>query len=63
MRIRSKFVEQIDQFINKFGTVFKNVEVSTELLEFKGEDKKMLLQVQDLQKKYFEIQKVFQTIV
>jgi hypothetical protein len=43
MRIRSKFIDQIDNFIKQFGDVFKNVEVSTELLEFKGEDKKMLL--------------------
>jgi hypothetical protein len=48
MRIRSKFVQEIDQFIYQFGTVFKNVEVSTELLEFKGEDKKMMQQVNDL---------------
>jgi hypothetical protein len=52
MRIRSKFVEEIDQFIYQFGIRFNKVEVSTELLEFKDEDKKMLLQVQDLQKKY-----------
>ena len=43
MRIRTKFIDQIDNFIKQFGDVFKNVEVSTELLEFKGEDKKMLL--------------------
>jgi hypothetical protein len=43
MRIRTKFIDQIDKFIKSFGDVFKNVEVSTELLEFKGEDKKMLL--------------------
>ena len=43
MRIRTKFIDQIDNFIKQFGEVFKNVEVSTELLEFKGEDKKMLL--------------------
>jgi hypothetical protein len=42
--------------------VFKNVEVSTDLLEFKGEDKRLLLQVQDLQRKYMEIQKVFLTL-
>lgn len=43
MRIRAKFIEQIDKFIFQFGTVFKNVELSTELLEFQGEDKKMCL--------------------
>lgn len=42
MRIRSKFIDQIDAFIQQFGNVFKNVEMSTELLEFKGEDNKML---------------------
>ena len=62
MRIRSKFIDQIDKFIYQFGNVFKNVELSTELLEFKGEDKKMLTQVCDLQKKYMEITKVFSTI-
>ena len=62
MRIRSKFIDQIDKFIYQFGNVFKNVELSTELLEFKGEDKKMLTQVGDLQKKYLEITKVFSTI-
>jgi hypothetical protein len=33
--------------------------VSSELLEFQGEDKKLLLQVQELKKKHAEIQKVF----
>lgn len=42
MRIRTKFIDQIDAFIYQFGNVFKNVEMSTELLEFKGEDSKML---------------------
>lgn len=62
MRIRSKFIDQIDGFIFQFGNVFKNVELSTELLEFKGEDNKMLTQVKDLQKKYMEINKVFMTL-
>ena len=47
MRIRSKFIDQIDGFIFQFGNVFKNVELSTELLEFKGEDNKMLTQVKN----------------
>ena len=62
MRIRSKFIDQIDAFIYQFGNVFKNVEMSSELLEFKGEDNKMLIQVKDLQKKYMEINKVFTTL-
>lgn len=48
MRIRSKFIDQIDAFIYQFGNVFKNVELSTELLEFKGEDNKIMTQVKDL---------------
>lgn len=43
MKIRTKFNDLIDKFIYQFGTVFKNVEMSNELLEFKGEDKKMTM--------------------
>ncbi len=45
MNIRTKFNDLIDKFIYQFGTVFKNVEMSNELLEFKGEDKKMTMQI------------------
>lgn len=41
MRIRERFIENIDQFIYQFGTIFKDVEKSKDLREFKGEDKKL----------------------
>mmetsp|Transcript_6459 Transcript_6459/g.10408 ORF Transcript_6459/g.10408 Transcript_6459/m.10408 type:complete len:244 (+) Transcript_6459:573-1304(+) len=62
MRIKEGFNDSIDLFIRQFSDVFKNVEMSTDLLEFRGEDKRMLKQVEDLQKKYLEIQKIFSNI-
>ena len=41
MKIRQRFIEGIDKFIYQFGSVFKNVENSPALYEFKGEDKKL----------------------
>lgn len=42
MKIRERFNENIDRFIYQFATVFKNVEMSNELMEFRGEDKRLL---------------------
>jgi hypothetical protein len=41
MDIRDKFNQSIDKFIIQFGTVFKNVEMSNDLMEFRGEDKRL----------------------
>ena len=41
MNIREKFNENIDKFIIQFATVFKNVEMSNDLMEFRGEDKRL----------------------
>ena len=62
MRIREKFIENTDKFILQFATVFKNVEMSNDLMEFRGEDKRLLKQVEELQKKYTEILKIFSNI-
>jgi len=62
MKIRSSFIEDIDKFIYSFGAVFKNVENSPDLYEFKGEDKKLQQQIEELQKKYCEILKIFNNI-
>jgi len=55
MRIKESFNERVDTFIRSFSEVFKNVEMSTDLLEYRGEDKRMVKQVEDLQKKYVEV--------
>lgn len=41
MEIRDQFNKYIEQFIELFGDKFKDVEHSSDLLEFRGEDKKM----------------------
>lgn len=41
MRIRTKYIDLIDKFIYQFGVSFKNVETSDEMMEFRGEDKKL----------------------
>jgi hypothetical protein len=41
MKIRAHFIEGIDKFIYSFGSVFKNIENSPNLYEFRGEDKKL----------------------
>ena len=45
-----------------FSDKFKDVEQSSNLLEFRGEDKKLQLMVEDLQKKYCEILGIFSNI-
>lgn len=62
MKIRARFNEQIDQFIDKFSKAFKNIESSNELIEYQGEDKRLQLQVEEIQKKYMEILKIFNNI-
>lgn len=62
MRIRVDFNKNIDNFIALFGEKFKDVEMSTDLLEFRGEDKKLQNVVEDLQKKYCEILGIFNNI-
>ena len=41
MKIRDSFGENIDKFIRQFAEVFKNVEMSNDLMEFRGEDKRL----------------------
>jgi hypothetical protein len=41
MEIKTEFNKNIDNFINLFGEKFKDVEMSPDLLEFRGEDKKL----------------------
>ena len=48
MEIRDQFNKYIDQFIELFGDKFKDVEHSSDLLEFRGEDKKLFNMVEDL---------------
>lgn len=62
MEIRTQFNENIEKFIELFSEKFKDVEMSTDLLEFRGEDKKLHQMVEDLQKKYCEILGIFNNI-
>lgn len=62
MEIRDQFNKYIEQFIELFGEKFKDVEFSKDLLEFRGEDKKLSQMVEDLQKKYVEILGIFNNI-
>ena len=55
MKIKERFNESIDKFIYEFGKVFKNVEQSNELIKFKGEDRRLQHQVEDLELKYQEV--------
>lgn len=41
MNIKTEFNKNIDNFIHLFGEKFKDVEMSPDLLEFRGEDKKL----------------------
>lgn len=41
MNIKTEFNRNIDNFIQLFGEKFKDVEMSPDLLEFRGEDKKL----------------------
>ena len=41
MKVRETFIQDIDKFIYQFGAVFKNVENSPNLYEFRGEDKRL----------------------
>lgn len=59
MKVRQEFLENIDKFIELFGDKFKDVEMSQELLEFRGEDRKLSSMVEDLQKKHTEITNIF----
>ena len=62
MKIKERFNASIDKFIYEFGKVFKNVEQSKDLRDFKGEDNRLLHQVDELELKYLEIQKIFANI-
>ena len=62
MKIKERFNESIDKFIYEFGKVFKNVEQSNELIKFKGEDRRLQTQVEELELKYQEVQKIFSNI-
>ena len=62
MEIRTQFNHNIEKFIELFGEKFKDVEMSSDLLEFRGEDKKLNIMVEDLQKKYCEILGIFNNI-
>ena len=59
MNIKTEFNKNIDNFIHLFGEKFKDVEMSPDLLEFRGEDKKLQNVVEDIQKKYVEILGIF----
>ena len=41
MKIRENFNDSIDKFIDKFAKVFKNIESSSDLIEYQGEDKRL----------------------
>ena len=62
MNIKTEFNKNIENFINLFGKKFKDVEMSPDLLEFRGEHKKLQNFVEDIQKKYFEILGIFNNI-
>jgi len=62
MDIRNDFNENIDKFIQMFSDKFKDVEMSSDLLEFRNEDNKLHKMVEDLQKKYCEILGIFMNI-
>lgn len=62
MNIKTEFNKNIDNFINLFGEKFKDVEMSPDLLEFRGEDKKLQNVVEDIQKNMLKFQ-VFSTIL
>jgi hypothetical protein len=62
MNIKTEFNKNIDNFIHLFGEKFKDVEMSPDLLEFRGEDKKLQNVVEDIQKKYVEILGIFNNI-
>ncbi len=62
MNIKTEFNKNIDNFINLFGEKFKDVEMSPDLLEFRGEDKKLQNVVEDIQKNMLKFW-VFLTIL
>lgn len=41
MQVRNRYIKHIDNFIYQFSAVFKNVDKTSELAKFEGEDKKL----------------------
>lgn len=62
MKVRNRYIRHIDNFIYQFSAVFKNVDKTSELAKFEGEDKKLTAQTDDLHTKYLEIMKIFNNI-
>ena len=62
IEVKENFIEWIDNFTNKFVKSLNKIEQSRELIEFAGEDKRLTLQVLDIQNKYLQIVKIFQNI-
>ena len=62
MEVRNRYIKHIDNFIYQFSAVFKNVDKTSELANFQGEDKKLSEQTDDLHSKYLEIIKIFNNI-
>jgi len=62
IEVKENFIDWIDNFTNKFVKSLNKIEQSRELIEFAGEDKRLTLQVLDIQNKYLQIVKIFGNI-
>lgn len=62
IKVKSEFIEWIDNFTNKFVKSLNKIEQSRELINFVGEDKKQEMRLKDMQDKYKEILKIFYNI-
>lgn len=62
IKVKSEFIEWIDNFTNKFVKSLNKIEQSRELINFVGEDKKQEMRLKEMQDKYKEILKIFYSI-
>lgn len=62
MRIKTRFNDNIDKFINEFASLFRDVDQSNDIRPLQGEDKRIHALLEELQRKYVEILKIFTTI-
>lgn len=62
MKVKTRFNENLDLFIYDFCNLFQDVDQSNDLRPYKNEDKKIQNLVEELQRKYCEILKIFANI-
>lgn len=62
MDARQFFLDQIDSFTARFMNTLKDVDRSKELAEFQGEERRLLVKVEEMRKKQMEINDIFNKV-